>query len=95
VLAAAGFLAYQFLGVFATRIGDELVNQLRYALVTIVGVAFLYYGLKAVQLTEMANRVWKRAAEYSLILSARRRLAVSGPSPQPRPAPAAAAHPTR
>ena len=34
----------------------------------------LYYGLKAVQLTEMANRVWKRAAEYSLILAARRRL---------------------
>ena len=29
---------------------------------------FLYYGLKAVQLTEMSNRVWKRTAEYNLIL---------------------------
>ena len=27
---------------------------------------FLYYGLKAVQLTEMSNRVWKRTAEYTL-----------------------------
>ena len=35
---------------------------------------FLYYGLKAVQLTEMANRVWKRSAEYGLILAERRRL---------------------
>jgi hypothetical protein len=27
-----------------------------------------------VQLTEMANRVWKRGAEYTLILAERRRL---------------------
>jgi len=33
-----------------------------------------YGGLKAVHLTEMANRVWKRSAEYGLILSERRRL---------------------
>ena len=31
-----------------------------------LGAWFLYYGLKAVQLTGIANRVWKRAAEYSL-----------------------------
>jgi hypothetical protein len=77
VLAAAGFLAYQLLGLFATRLGEGMVDELRYALVTLVGVAFLYYGLKAVQLTEMANRMWKRWAEYSLILAARRRLAAS------------------
>jgi hypothetical protein len=77
VLAAAGFLAYQFLGAFTARIGQTAVDDLRYTLLTIVGVAFLYYGLKAVQLTEMANRVWKRAAEYSLILAARRRLSAS------------------
>jgi hypothetical protein len=35
---------------------------------------FLYYGMKAVQLTEMSNRVWKRTAEYNLILSERKRL---------------------
>ena len=40
----------------------------------LLGAAFLYYGLKAVQLTEMANRVWKRTAEYNLILSERKRL---------------------
>ena len=38
--------------------------------------AFLYYGLKAVQLTEMSNRVWKRTAEYNLILAERQRLGV-------------------
>jgi hypothetical protein len=43
--------------------------------VGLLGLAFLYYGLKAVQLTGMANRVWKRAAEYNLILQERRRLA--------------------
>jgi hypothetical protein len=90
VLAAAGFLAYQLLGLFATRIGGTTVDQLRYTLVTLVGVAFLYYGLKAVQLTEMANRMWKRWAEYSLILSARRRLAATA---QHHPARAAAARP--
>ena len=36
----------------------------------------LYYGLKAVQLTEMSNRVWKRTAEYNLILSERKRLGI-------------------
>ena len=39
-----------------------------------MGGFFLYYGVKAVQLTEMGNRVWKRSAEYGLILSERRRL---------------------
>jgi hypothetical protein len=91
VLAAAGFLAYQLLGAFGTRLGETAVTQLRYVLVTAVGGAFLYYGLKAVQLTEMANRVWKRAAEYNLILSGRRRLAANA---QPRPEPAGRAYPT-
>lgn len=43
-------------------------------LVTIGGVFFLYSGLKAVHLAEIASRVWKRSAEYGLILSERRRL---------------------
>lgn len=43
-------------------------------LVTVGGVFFLYSGLKAVHLTEIASRVWKRSAEYGLILSERRRL---------------------
>jgi len=45
--------------------------------VGLIGAAFLYYGLRAVHLTEMSNRVWKRTAEYGLILAERRRLARS------------------
>jgi hypothetical protein len=46
--------------------------------VTLLGAWFLYYGLKAVQLTGMSNRVWKRSAEYGLILAERQRLAQKG-----------------
>ena len=51
------------------------MTALRSLLVGLIGAGFLYYGLKAVQLTEMANRVWKRSAEYNLILQERQRLA--------------------
>jgi hypothetical protein len=74
VIAVAGFLSYQFLDTFAPRLGTMGVDFLRYAIVGLVGGFFLYYGVKAVQLTEMGNRVWKRSAEYGLILSERRRL---------------------
>ena len=47
---------------------------MRYGLLTVLGAWFLYYGVKAVQLTDMGNRVWKRSAEYRLILAERRRL---------------------
>jgi len=73
VLAAAGVLTFQALGSLE-GLGAGAVTALRYLLVGLLGAVFLYYGLKAVQLTGMANRVWKRAAEYSLILSERRRL---------------------
>lgn len=58
---------------------DNLVDYLNYVFVPAVlvgaaGALFLYFGLKAVHLTEMANRVWKRAAEFGLILAERRRL---------------------
>jgi hypothetical protein len=74
VLAVAGFLTYQIVGRFAPRVGEQSVALMRYAIVGALGAAFLYYGLKAVHLTEMANRVWKRSAEYALILSERKRL---------------------
>ena len=41
----------------------------------------LDYGLKAVHLTEMANRVWKRASEYRLIIAERRCLTAGDPPP--------------
>ena len=74
LIALAGFLSYQLLGAFAPQLGSDAATWLQYVVVTLVSAGFLYYGLKAVQLTEMANRVWKRSAEYSLILNERRRL---------------------
>jgi hypothetical protein len=74
-IAVAGFVSYQLLGTFAPELGSRWTTWLQYLVVGLVGAFFLYYGLKAVQLTEMANRVWKRSAEYGLILNERRRLA--------------------
>jgi len=75
LLAAVGFLSYQALGLFASQIGDRWVAGLRHTILGAIGAYFLYYGLRAVHLTQMANRVWKRSAEYRLILTERRRLA--------------------
>lgn len=74
LLALAGFLCYQILGGLQPWMGGGAVELLRYAVVGLIGAFFLYYGLKAVQLTGMANRVWKRSAEYALILAERQRL---------------------
>lgn len=74
LLAAAGVVIFLLLENLTTTLGETGVTALRYALVALLGSVFLYYGLKAVQLTEMSNRVWKRTAEYNLILSERRRL---------------------
>jgi hypothetical protein len=79
LLAAAGVITFYALGGFEALIGAGAVTGLRTLLVGLLGAAFLYYGLKAVQLTGMANRVWKRAAEYSLILEERRRLQQARP----------------
>jgi hypothetical protein len=74
LLAAVGVGAFLVLGSMSLHIGEGSVAALRYSLVGLLGAWFLYYGLKAVQLTEMSNRVWKRTAEYNLILSERKRL---------------------
>lgn len=76
-LAVAGFLTYQVAGRFIPRLGSDSVALIRYGIIGVLGAFFLYYGLKAVHLTQMANRVWKRAAEYGLILNERRRLSRS------------------
>lgn len=77
ILAAAGVISYQVLELFTTHLGETSVTTLRYAVLSLLGIAFLYYGLKAVQLTGMSTRVWKRATEYSLILAERRRTAAA------------------
>jgi hypothetical protein len=74
-LAVAGVGVYAVLGSLAARIGEARVAALRYWLIAVIGGTLLYYGLKAVQLTEISNRVWKRAIEYGLIVSERQRLA--------------------
>jgi hypothetical protein len=74
ILAVAGFLTYQALASLDLAAEYQWIASLRYGVIGLLGAYFLYYGLKAVQLTEMANRVWKRSAEYGLILSERRRL---------------------
>ena len=80
LLAMIGFLAYRALAELAPELGEGTVTLLRALLVGAAGVLFLYYGLKAVHLTEMANRVWKRTAEYGLILAERRRLEAAAAS---------------
>jgi hypothetical protein len=74
LIAVAGFLMYQLLATLHLAPEREWIASLRYVVIGLMGAYFLYYGLKAVQLTEMANRVWKRSAEYGLILAERRRL---------------------
>ena len=74
LLTAAGVVTFLVLGEFSGSLGDTAVAALRYGIVGALGAVFVYYGLKAVQLTEMSNRVWKRTAEYNLILAERRRL---------------------
>ena len=74
LLAALGFIVFAIVGGLGPRIGDASVRAIQAAAVGALGAVFLYYGIKAVHLTEMANRVWKRAAEYGLIVAERRRL---------------------
>ena len=74
LLAAAGALTFVILGEFRESLGDTALMALRYGVIGALGAAFLYYGMKAVQLTDMSNRVWKRTAEYNLILAERKRL---------------------
>jgi hypothetical protein len=84
-LAVAGFLTYQILGSMGPRLGGESVDAIRLVVVTLVGGFFLYYGMKAVHLTVMSTRAWKRAAEYTLILDERRRLGGTGNLQNRRP----------
>jgi hypothetical protein len=74
LLAAAGVVTFLLLGSFSGTWGDVTVTWLRYAIIGALGAVFLYYGIKAVHLTEISNRVWKRTAEYNLILAERKRL---------------------
>lgn len=74
LLAATGVVVYLALSALSLGLGESTVSALQYLFIGLFGAWLVYYGVKAVQLTEMSNRVWKRTAEYNLILSERRRL---------------------
>jgi hypothetical protein len=76
LLAATGVVVYLMFGILSLRVGESTVTAMRYSVIGLLGAWIVYYGLKAVQLTEMSNRVWKRTTEYNLILSERRRLGI-------------------
>ena len=80
LLAVTGFAIYSLLETLTPQLGEAWARGLQYSSVGVLGMVFVYYGLRAVHLTEMANRVWKRAAEYRLIVSERRRLKSPGGS---------------
>ncbi len=73
ILAAAGVLIYVLLELCAGSLGEWWTSALRYSFLALLGGILMYVGLKAVHLTEISNRVWKRSAEYGLILDERRR----------------------
>ena len=73
LLGAFGVVLFLLLGALEPE-GGNWLTFVRYGLLTVIGAWFLYYGIKAVQLTDMGNRVWKRSAEYNLILTERKRL---------------------
>ena len=76
LVAAGGVIIYIVFGALSFGMSESAVAIMRYLLIGLLGGWFLYYGVKAVQLTEMSNRVWKRTAEYNLILAERKRLGV-------------------
>jgi hypothetical protein len=73
ILAGAGIVLYFAMGAFAELLSAEWTVALRGSLIAVLGSALFYVGLKAVQLTEIGNRVWKRATEYELILDERKK----------------------
>ena len=76
LLGAFGVILFLLLGALEPA-GGNWLTVVRYGLLTVLGTWFLYYGVKAVKLTDMGNRVWKRSAEYALILSERKRISAA------------------
>jgi|GEM_PF-1619253 hypothetical protein len=62
----------------------EWLDWMRIVLLLLFGASFLYYGLKAVQLTKTATRLNKRIREYEFVLDWRarvqRRVTATGPA---------------
>ena len=67
-------LLHEGIACHAAACVQDRSGNLHESIIGLVGGFFLSYGLRAVHLTQMANRVWKRTAEYGLIVNGRRRL---------------------
>lgn len=89
LLALGGFLSYRLLGLAAGSLGPAGAQALQYLAVGLLGAVFLYLGLKAAHLAKVAGRVWKRSAEYQLILRERERLEAAGKAAGAEPSAAA------
>lgn len=84
LLTGASVGSYLLIGLLGDGLLEPgLVEALRYIALTVLGIGFLWWGMKAVHLTEMGSRVWKRSTEYKLILEARKRLPQSLKRGQP------------
>jgi hypothetical protein len=74
LVAAFGLVLYLALhgaaGELLSASGRELT---RYGLLAAFGALLVYFGLRAVHLTQIGARLWKRAEEYRLIVQSRRR----------------------
>lgn len=73
-LIAVAVLMFIAIGALSPSLGMAGVRTLQAIVALALGSAFLYFGVRAVHLTEMANRVWKRATEYGLIVAERRHI---------------------
>jgi hypothetical protein len=74
LLAAIGFLVFALIGGMGDLLGGFTVRSTQAIIVGALGGVCLYYGIKAVHLAEMSTRLWKRSAEYHLIVSERRQI---------------------
>src|SRR4030095_17168062 len=66
LVSAGGVIIYIVFGALSFGMSESAVAIMRYLLIGLLGGWCLYYGVKAVQLTELSNRVGERTAEDHL-----------------------------
>lgn len=74
VIAAAAALIYVGNTQLGKIISPAALELLTRSLVVGLGMIFLYFGMKAVQLTSVSTRLSKKLQEYSFILAERQRI---------------------
>jgi hypothetical protein len=74
LLATAALGVATLVALLRPQLGGGKVRGTQSLVAGATGAAILYSGWQALDLRKSANRVWKRAAEYNLILSERKHL---------------------